>query len=228
MGVLDLDGSAAERHASLHRFPEYNTGGDWVWVPSLAWSPDGNYVAFTSHRPTAGQGAAFNTWVAGQAGDVSGRFVEQAGMWSHPHWSPADERGESQIAFLQASDPLDSLASTYTLWLMESDGSNRRQIYPAPGENSRFPREQQFMAWGPNGQLITFIFDGALYLLDLQTGEVTRITRGDETVSRPTWAPYGAGTVTWDGGVQPHPQASEPGADDPEALELPSRDFRGD
>ncbi|MDX1662811.1 MAG: ubiquitin-like domain-containing protein [Candidatus Promineifilaceae bacterium] len=228
VGVIDLDAPPNRRHSPLHRFTEYNTRADWVWVPTLTWSPEGDYLAFTSHRPTSLQGAAFDTWVVGPDGDLSGRFVEQAGMWSHPHWSPSIEDGESHIAFLQASDPLDSLTSTYTLWLMENDGSNRRQIYPLPGENSYFPRERQFMAWGSDGQRIAFIFDGDLYLLDVVTGEATAVTQGDERISRPTWAPYGAGISAPAFVPSVHPQASEPDAADPAALELPDRDFRGD
>jgi Tol biopolymer transport system component len=75
---------------------------------------------------------------------------------------------------------------------MDQDGSNTRQIYPPMGENSRFPREKQFMAWGPSGRDIAFVFDDALYLFNLDGGAAYRITQDDAVASRPSWAPYGA------------------------------------
>lgn len=103
----------------------------------------------------------------------------------------APDQSGSQIAYLKATDPLDSLRSSYTLWLMDRDGSNAHQIYPPVGENSRFPRERMFMDWGPAGQEIAFVYDDALFMLDLAAGEAQRITKDDSVVSNPTWAPYG-------------------------------------
>jgi Tol biopolymer transport system component len=74
---------------------------------------------------------------------------------------------------------------------MDRDGSNAHQIYPPAGENSRFPREQQFMAWSATGRDLAFVYDDALYMLNLDNGEVRRITQDDNPISNPTWAPYG-------------------------------------
>ena len=200
VGLIDTEAAdEASQRIQLHRFTEYNTRSDWVWLPSLAWSPDGNYLAFTTHSGTDDTALTFDTWVADVTGRVAGRFIDQSGMWSHPHWSPAingDDGPESRIAFLRATNPVDSLNSTYTLWLMDQDGSNATQIYPPVGENSRFPREQQLMAWGPTGQDIAFIFDNALYLFNLSSQSAFRITQDDTIASRPTWAPYGAAITT--------------------------------
>ena len=54
---------------------------------------------------------------------------------------------------------------------MDRDGSNTRQLYPPVGENSRFPKGGEFMAWGPGGRDIAFVYDSA--------------------IRNPTWAPYG-------------------------------------
>jgi len=173
----------------LQRFTEYNTLADWVWVPTLSWSPDGRFLAFTNHDSDDPEAMAFSGWVIDTLTGVSGRFVDQAGMWGHMHWTPSADDG--RIAFLKATDPLDSLRSSYTLWLMDRDGSNAHQVYPPVGENSNFPLDQRFMAWGPTGRDIAFVFNDALYLLNLDNNEAQRVTQDDAIVSHPTWAPYG-------------------------------------
>lgn len=210
VGVIDVSVDVEEDgerpRIQLQSFTEFNTRSDWVWLPTLSWSPDGAYLTFSQHSGDDPDAMVFDTWVASSVGFVSSPFVNQSGMWTHPHWSPFTDiragevlsgtvspAGNSQIAFLRATNPLDSLNSTYTLWLMDQDGSNTRQIYPPVGENSRFPFEEQFMTWGPTGRDIAFIFDDALFLLNLDSGEAFRITQDDAVASRPTWAPYGRG-----------------------------------
>ncbi|HEX6384756.1 MAG TPA: G5 domain-containing protein [Anaerolineae bacterium] len=188
--VVEPEADGPQR-IQLQRFTEYNTLADWVWVPTLSWSPDGRFLAFTNHDSEDPQAMVFSSWVIDTATGIAGRFVEQAGMWGHMHCGPLGAGG--QIAFLKATDPLDTLRSTYTLWLMDQDGSNARQIYPPIGENSNFPHDQHFMAWGPGGSDIAFVFNDALYLLNLETNEAQRVTQDDAIISLPTWAPYGLG-----------------------------------
>jgi Tol biopolymer transport system component len=77
---------------------------------------------------------------------------------------------------------------------MDRDGSNAHQIYPSVGENSRFGREEQIMDWSPDGRDIAFIYDNSLYIYRITTDESVQITRADNIISNPTWAPYGRGT----------------------------------
>lgn len=194
VGVLDLAAEIPVRRV-LHRFPEYNTLADWVWVPTLTWSPDGRFLAFPSAaRANGSEQPRFDGWVYDVVTGINGRFVEQAGMWGHLHWAPrsGEDLANSHIAFLRTSNPLDSLRSSYTLWLMDRDGSNGRQVYPPPGENSFFPQDPHFMSWGPTGRDIAFIFNDALYLFNLDSKEANRVTQDDARSSHPTWAPYGA------------------------------------
>lgn len=200
IGVIDLQTTnEAEQRRQLHRFTEYNTQRNWVWVPTLSWSPDGRYLSFVAHSGSDVEALLFDSYVADVGSNAVVRFVEQVGMWGHPNWSPLSsqlfEAGEnnSQIAFLRATNPLESENSSYTLWLMDQDGSNARQVYPAVGENSRFPRNQQFMAWGASGRDMAFVFNNGLYVLNLDTNEAHRISQDETGISTPTWAPYGAG-----------------------------------
>jgi hypothetical protein len=52
----------------LEQFAYYDTRGDWVWEPQLAWSPDGRFVAATLHAPPNGAERAedaigFDLWL---------------------------------------------------------------------------------------------------------------------------------------------------------------------
>ncbi len=198
IGVIDtFSTDPDEQRIRLHSFTEYNTRSDWVWVPPISWSPEGIYLAFAQHAGDDPNTTDFETWVVDASNGVTNRFVKQSGMWSMPSWSPLytdplrGDQDSSQIAFLRATNPVDSQRSSYTLWLMDRDASNARQLYPPAGENSRFPRGGTFMAWGPDGRDIAFVYDDALYIIDLDSGEARRITQDDTIVRNPTWAPYG-------------------------------------
>ncbi|MCB8965992.1 MAG: DUF348 domain-containing protein [Ardenticatenaceae bacterium] len=213
VGVINLDApSLEEQRRQLQQFTEYNTLADWVWVPTLSWSSDGRFLAFTNHNSSDSEAQTFDSWVVDASTGLAGDFVPDAGMWAHLHWSPENAPTDSQIAFLRTTNPLDSQRSSYTLWLMDQDGSNTRQIYPATGENSSFPRDPNFMAWGPTAQDIAFVFDDGLFLLNLESGEAFRVTQDDARVSHPTWAPYGTA-------VTPNLPATE--IEDPAAIETP-------
>lgn len=190
VGLVD---TATSQRRILQRFTEYNTLSDWVWLPTLSWSANGRYLTFTSHGSTTSEELVFDSWAVDVRRETAVQMLNQSGMWAHLHWTPTltPTLPNSQIAYLQATDPLNSQRSSYTLWLMDSDGSNGRQIYPPVGENSRFPREQQSLAWGPDGQELAFIFNDNLLIMDLAAGEAFPVTQDDAISSHPTWAPYG-------------------------------------
>jgi len=191
VGLINLDPPRdAPQRVQLQTFTEFDPPGDWVWVPTLAWSPDGRFLAYTGHDSPDPEDPTFANWVVDAASGVAGRFVPDAGMWAHLHWAGSPDAA-APLAFLRTTDPLDSQRSSYTLWLMDRDGSNARQIYPPANENSYFPRQQAFMAWGPTGEQIAFIFNNDLYLYTLADGAARRLTEGDAVNTHPTWAPYG-------------------------------------
>jgi Tol biopolymer transport system component len=194
VGVIDVETVNGDlQRRRLQEFTEYNTRSDWVWVPTLTWSPNGRFLAFTNHDSSDPEELAFSSWVVDVESGVNGRFVPDSGMWAHLHWSQADD---GPLAFLKATDPLYSQLRSYALWLMDGDGSNGRRLYPPLGELTRFPNEQNFMAWGPEGQSMAFIFDDALYIFDVETAVARLISQEDAIASHPTWAPYGTGQLS--------------------------------
>lgn len=207
VGIIYVDPDGVSDHINLQSFTEYNTLSDWVWVPSLTWSPDSQYIAFTNHGSDNNRTMQFDSWVLNANNGVGGQFVDQAGMWGHMHWV-AQETGleNGRITYLKTNDPIDSQRSNYTLWIMDADGSNGRQLFPAVGENSSFPLYSQFLSWGPTGNELSFVFNEQLYIYALDTEEAKRLTEDDATVSHPTWAPYGAGIANPELSATPTPE----------------------
>ncbi len=173
----------------LHSFSPYDTGADWAWVPPLGWSADGRYLAFVDHNDETSN---FDLWLADTGSSNKVVIVDGAGIWSAAQWSPAAEQSGSRIATLQTADAAAGEESSYALWLVDEDGSNSQRVFPPEGESGRFARSSQSLVWGPAGSTLAFIFDEALHILDLSSGDSFRAGQDDTISSHPSWAPYGA------------------------------------
>ncbi len=184
--LLDPTTAAAPQRTVLHAFTPFDTEADWAWIPALSWSADGRFLAFTDHAAEEDETARFDLRLTDVAAGNQAILAESAGIWAFAQWSPDDGR----IATLQATDPAAGQASPYALWLADSDGSEARRLYPPEGESGDFARAQP-LAWGPDADRLAFIFDDALHILELSSGEVYRADRDDTLSSHPTWAPYG-------------------------------------
>lgn len=187
-----ISGAIDPTRTVLHTFTPYDTGAEWAWVPSLSWSSDGRYLAFTDH---AGDGKQFDLRLIDIAGSSQVVLVEGAGIWAMSQWTPISASSETGLATLLAADPTNSDESSYVLSLSDSDGSNLVRAFPPDGESGRFARSPTTLVWGADEEKIAFIFDDALHILDLPTGDVFRAGEDDTISSHPTWAPYGAGAL---------------------------------
>jgi Tol biopolymer transport system component len=191
VGLLDL--STGETQTLLD-FPAYLTYADWVWVPSLSWSPDGRFVVCTAHATSveesevAAESPIFDIWVLSVDGQLKLSLAEESGMWASPLWSPAQSTSGSEqasrIAYCMAEDPLDSQASRYDLDLMDRDGSNKAKLFPLHGEEGL---EAPQLAWSPWGNELVMVREGNLYLLNLDSGALRQLT-ADGGSSHPRWA----------------------------------------
>lgn len=204
VGLLDLSGIAGglavaePPRAILHEFAEFDTGADWAWLPTLSWSADGRYLAFTAHAdddPRSGE--RFDLWTADTATGATTPLVEGAGIWSLIQWSPAAALPALRLALLRANEPAGDQGAVpaadngYSLWLADADGENAARLFPPEGESSLFARSAQSLVWGPEADKIAFIFDDALHILDAATGDLFRAGADDGVSSHPTWSPYG-------------------------------------
>lgn len=163
---------------------------DFVWVPTLAWSPDGQTVITTTHGAPIGaetveDSPVFNVTAFFPERGYSADLVELSGMWASPAYSasPSVASGETdqgiRLAFLQAINPLDSVVSRYRLVVMDRDGSNQRFIFPpedkpgiGTGDLSLYP-----FAWSPvDSRQIAVVYEGNIFLLDTITGLSQQLT----------------------------------------------------
>jgi len=187
VGVLDL---RTKRDAMLVEFAAYHTYGEWVWLPELTWSPDGQFIACTTHGITAGvkpeDSQAFHVTIMDRIGRLQVTAAPEAGMWAAPVWSPStsDGKGASAIAFGVARIPNDSQNSRYDLFLMDRDGSNQRRVFPPAGQEGLVAPD---LAWSPDGRSMIVAHEGNLFLVDAVNGEWRQIT-GDGHSGQPTWS----------------------------------------
>jgi len=196
VGYIDI---VTARRMPLANFSVFHTYADWVWTPAPTWSPDGRFVAAVVHGLPIGPEAAedsqvFDLWGWDIDGWVEAPLAVRTGMWAAPVWSPArqvDDESASQIAFLQAIDPLASAAVRYTLWVMDRDGSDAHLLFPPAGEAGLGP---QTVAWSPQADQIALIYSGDLYLVNVADGSARPLT-SDGINSNPVWASKAA---AWD------------------------------
>lgn len=190
VGIIDLE--AWERRPLL-TFAPYHTYSEWVWTPTVTWSPDSRYLATVVHGPPLGdetpeESKAFDIWVLSVDGQIQAQLVSQAGMWASPTWSPPrwDSSGQlvDLITYGQAQYPADSQNCRYDLYVMDGDGSNRRQLFPfAQGGGLAMPQT----AWSPQGDQLIVEHEGNLYLVGLHDGGVRALTR-DGASSYARWS----------------------------------------
>ncbi|UCC86253.1 MAG: G5 domain-containing protein [Anaerolineales bacterium] len=181
IGVADI---LSQTTTVLAEFTAYQTYSEWVWVPSLAWSPDSRFVAAVLHGPpTASEepqdSPVFDLWLFAADGTLMARIAEQVGMWTWPAWAPAG------IVYGQAVNPLRSVDSRYALYIRDRDGSNPRQLFPVAEEPGVEAPPQ--VAWSPNGQNLIFVYNGNLYLADVEGNTPRQLTSNNQN-SSPRWA----------------------------------------
>jgi Tol biopolymer transport system component len=182
------------QRTELRRFAPLNTYSQWVWVPDLSWSPDSRFLSSVIHGPSltdepAEDSQVFDVWVFDIERTLTAKQVNEAGIWATPTWSPAyieapDEGSNSQIAFGRARSPYESVSSSYDLYVMDRDGSNRQRIFPSEGD---LGLKSPYIAWGPTGQQLITIHQDDLYLIDLAQDLIRRLTI-DSSVQTVAWS----------------------------------------
>ena len=104
-------------------------------------------------------------------GSFNTPIVENSGIWSTPQFSSDNEA--SQLAYLKARDPFNSINGEYDLILADRDGSNARRIFPP--DNQQGLSEQTFV-WNQQGTQLALIYQGNLWLVDVETGASHQLT----------------------------------------------------
>ena len=124
-------------------------------------SPDGRYVAFISTRPHDGTA---QVWLMDRRGGEARQITHVSGEIASFSWSP-DGR---QIALVMSKD---------------SEGASQKTPRPIVIDRYRFKLDQD--------GYITADSAKHLYVVDVASGEATRLTSGEYDDSEPAWSPDG-------------------------------------
>ncbi len=187
IGLIDISEPEHPTQQRLTAFSHYRTYKDWVWIPSVTWSPDSHFLYAVTHAGPVGlelpeDSPVFDLSALPQDGSFQATLTERSGMWASPVVSPPSRRG-FRVAFLQALNPLESISSRYRLALMDQDGSNTNPVFPAPGEVGLKP---QTVAWSPGGNQIALVHRGDLWIVEEASGIAQQLTNDAQT-SSPSW-----------------------------------------
>ncbi len=187
VGVVDISTATRRR---LVQFAPFDSQSTWVWVPGISWSPDSRFIVTVVHGYSGTglpeESPLFDLWILSADGAMIVPAARDVGMWANPAWSPwTDEaQGQNAILFGVAENPAHSQLSLYELHVMDRDGSNRRRVFPPAGERGMDTVE---IFWSPYGTDAALVFQGDLYLLNLESGQAQQLT-ADGNSSHVRWA----------------------------------------
>ena len=195
IGLVDINNGTL---FPLFDFIPLQTRSDWAWLPEISWSPDGSYIYFVYHSPQEGLSSSeesplFDLAVFPLVGGVPVSLISEVGMFAYPLPSPIRQlpNGEKsyQVAYLQALLPTQSRTSGYQLMLVDRDGSNPALVFPPLGNPGLSPHRYLWapeMGEGEAYPLIALIYDGDLWLIDVDSGSAQQLT-GDGLITTIDW-----------------------------------------
>jgi Tol biopolymer transport system component len=103
---------------------------------------------------------------------------------------PSDGQfAKGHIAYMVARQPLNSVGSEYDLYVADQDGSNARRLFPdanRAGITSPKNAISPQYVWSPDGTQIVVVYQGNLWLVDVETGAALQLTL-DGNASYPVW-----------------------------------------
>jgi hypothetical protein len=179
VGLVNLDQA---EYVPVADITPFRTGSDWAWVPPMNWSIDNSTLYYVTHGSENGNAITEDSprfdleALILNKGTVT--LNSRTGMFAlpvaHKNW----------IGYLQSVFPDQSDTSRYKLMVMDRDGSNKHQLFPPEGSTGIDP---QTVAWQPNGEdIVAFIYQGNLYLVNVSTSNYQQIT-GDGLISNIDW-----------------------------------------
>ncbi len=176
VSTTDLKEDKSSSHVWMTRFDgkeERQMTAGQEGESSPRWSPDGKYLSFTSSRKGAAKGS--QVWVLDRSGGEAVQLTDVKGRLQGYEWSP-----DSTRLALVIGDP-DPEAEA------EGNGETApaRPKTPKPIVIDRYKFKQDVAGYLPSGR------HSRLYLFDVATKKLERVTTGNWDESAPSWSPDG-------------------------------------
>jgi dipeptidyl aminopeptidase/acylaminoacyl peptidase len=144
---------------------------------SPRFSPDGKYLAFTSSRP--GKAKGNQVWLLDRSGGEAFQLTEIKGRLQGYEWSP-----DSKRLALTIGDPDPDAADTPGE--SAAPGGQAPRKAPRPIVIDRYKYKQDVQGYLLSGR------HSYVYLFDIATRSLDRLTKGKADESSPSWSPDGA------------------------------------
>jgi dipeptidyl aminopeptidase/acylaminoacyl peptidase len=140
---------------------------------SPRWSPDGKYLSFTSSRPGPAKGN--QVWLLDRDGGEAFQLTDLKGRLQSYDWSP-----DSRRLALVVGDPDPEAEAAEAA--KESGGKPKA---PKPILIDRYKFKQDGQGYIPSGR------NSYIYLFDVETKKLERLTTGKWDEAAPSWSPDG-------------------------------------
>ncbi|HZS07901.1 MAG TPA: S9 family peptidase [Blastocatellia bacterium] len=151
---------------------------------SPRWSPDGKYLAFTSSRPGKAKGS--QVWLLDRSGGEAMPLTELKGRLQSYEWSPDSKRMALVIGDpdpeAEASAPAPQPAAAAG---EGGAGGGARPKAPKPIVIDRYKYKQDGQGYLLSGR------HSYIYLFDIETKKLDRLTAGKWDEAVPSWSPDG-------------------------------------
>jgi Tol biopolymer transport system component len=139
------------------------------WFMSQSVHPDGHTILFNLPRGGPNDQASLNdqTWDLWTIPSTGGELTLVRRNAAHGSYSPTG----TTIAYLARPGLDGEDFGAGSIWLSDADGSDPRRL--VEGTNISWPR------WSPDGARIAYVDEGGVYVVDVGTGEASRVIDGD-------------------------------------------------
>src|SRR5947209_4522032 len=142
------------------------------------WSPDGKYLSFTSSRPGPAKGS--QVWLLDRSGGEAAQLTDVKGRLQGYEWSP-----DSKRLALVMGDP-DPDAEPPADGAGAPGGAGGRAKAPKPIVIDRYRYKQDGAGYLLSGR------HSFIYLFDIASKKLDRLTTGKLDESSPSWSPDGS------------------------------------
>jgi Tol biopolymer transport system component len=136
-----------------------------------SWAPDGSWLAYIRREPGT---ASREIWLMHPDGSQRHVLLPQTGSSTGPTWSPDSAR----IAF-SSNEEGGRLFEIYTVGV---DGKGLRTVVPTSADNFE-------PSWSPDGSTIAYQEGGAIFTVELEDGDIDKLTDQANNDSSPAWNP---------------------------------------